>query len=261
MYPEILPLYGTFAIQSYGLAMVIGIILYCWLVLRDPRRKSLITSDQFIHFMFLGTLVALVGARILHIIHEWHTFNAWYDWLAIWHGGFSFMGGLVALVFFIPAYLRVYHIPLLPFFDLLALYAPLLQAVGRIGCFFAGCCCGIPTTSSWGVIFTNPRAQGLLNIPLHPTQLYSVFSLTTIFLILYFVVQRRATKPGQLFCWYLLLISSERFCVDFFRADREFIASHLQQIFSIHQLIALGLFFFSMLLCAYVSLYTPTKNK
>ena len=38
-------------------------------------------------------------------------------------------------------------------------------AVGRIACFFGGCCYGVPTTLPWGVLFHD-------NIPRHPTQLY-----------------------------------------------------------------------------------------
>jgi phosphatidylglycerol:prolipoprotein diacylglycerol transferase len=42
-------------------------------------------------------------------------------------------------------------------------------AVGRLGCFLAGCCYGSPTDLPWGVVFPDlgPPAR-------HPVQLYSV---------------------------------------------------------------------------------------
>ena len=50
------------------------------------------------------------------------------------------------------------------------------HVIGRLGCFFAGCCYGRPTDVPWAVTFTNRYAAHNvgtpLNVPLHPTQLY-----------------------------------------------------------------------------------------
>lgn len=39
------------------------------------------------------------------------------------------------------------------------------MAVGRLGCFFAGCCCGRPTASRWGVFSTDQQPVGARRIP------------------------------------------------------------------------------------------------
>lgn len=253
MCPEILPIYGQFSIQSYGLALALGLMIFCGLVLRDPRRKKLVTSEQFINIVTLGMVCAIVGARALHIMHEWSTYDSIVQWVLLWHGGLSFLGGLLLVLLVVPIYVRFLKVPLLPLFDLLAVYVPIPMAIGRIGCLLGGCCCGIPTSAPWGITFTNPCTQGALGIPLHPTQLYSAIALFVIFFMLKYSIQAHVTKPGQLFCSFIILVSLERFFVDFFRADREYLIPVPGFAISIHQLIALGLCFFALGVLVFIS--------
>ena len=87
-----------------------------------------------------------------------------------------------------------------------------------------------------------------LDIPVHPTQLYSSFALFFIFIFLNLILQKRLKKSGLIFASYLMLESSERFLVDFLRADREMITAHL----SLHQFVALFLFIASFYLFFYI---------
>src|SRR5205823_2685634 len=52
--------------------------------------------------------------------------------------------------------------------DSFALPVAIAIAIGRVGCFSAGCCYGTETTLPWGVVFAGAGSQ-----PRHPTQLYS----------------------------------------------------------------------------------------
>ncbi len=60
-----------------------------------------------------------------------------------------------------------------------AMAAPWIQALGRLRCLVQGCCHGKPSNENIGIRFTHPNSRvnkisGLLGIPLHPTQLYSI---------------------------------------------------------------------------------------
>ena len=97
-----------------------------------------------------------------------------------------------------------------------------------------------------------------MHIALHTTQLYSSLLLFIIFLSMYFVFQKIVKKPGQLICIYLILASMERFAVDFWRGDRIFFNQNslslmLTRTFSIHQLIAVGIFVTTGILFMYIS--------
>jgi phosphatidylglycerol---prolipoprotein diacylglyceryl transferase len=150
-------------------------------------------------------------------------------------------------------YLRRHHLSFWATGDLWAPALALGQALGRIGCFMAGCCFGRPTDLPWGVVFTHPNTLAPPNIPLHPTQLYSFLAGIGIFVVLMALYSRRKFA-GQIFIWYLILHSTARLFVERFRADdRGFIPGTEM---SLTQLIAALL-----LLSAIVALFILKPNQ
>ena len=147
------------------------------------------------------------------------------------------MGSIIAIALFAGTYLYSHKIPILPLLDLASNYAPLVQGFARIGCFFAGCCHGLPTASAWSIIYTDPRSLAPLNIPFFPIQLVLSACFFTLFVVLYFL-QKKYKKNGQLFALYLMGASIIRFFVDFFRGD----VVHEATLFSTYQWISLGIF-------------------
>ena len=93
----------------------------------------------------------------------------------------------------------------------------------------------------WGVRYADAKSSAPLHVPLHPTQLYSSATLFLIFLLLYFVLQRYLRRPGQLVSAYLVLMSIERFAVDFWRGDRA-LSPIFPSVISFDQLLAIGIF-------------------
>lgn len=250
---QLISLYGPFAIQSFGLFIVLGIIIFTILFLRDPRRKKLISIEQYYNGLSGAIIAGFIGGRLLYMSTNWETFGSLWNIFAFWQGGYSLLGGILALMIFVPWYLKKQEIPILPLVDLVSLYAPFLQAISRMGCFFAGCCYGIHTTSWWGI--AHDMCPGEL---LHPTQLYSAVFLFGIFLFLYLFAQYHFKKAGQLFCVYLILMSIERFIIDFWRADREFIS--LISILSLAQLLALLLLVLGICGLIYFTFSTTAKK-
>jgi phosphatidylglycerol:prolipoprotein diacylglycerol transferase len=251
MKSELLHIYGPFSIHSYGLFIVIGIVLFMELIKRDERFKALNIRAIFTNVVIAGGFIGLLGGRILFLLTEQETLCL-SDVYRFWEGGFSVLGGIVALLVFFPWLLLYYRIPLLPFLDVVAIYAPIILSVSRIGCFFAGCCYGMPTNVPWGVCYLDRTSYAPLGVTIHPTQLYSALLLFGSFLLLYFVLRKIFLKPGQLVCSFLFLHAAERFIVDFWRADR--VMSSYVPLLSFYQLIAVGLMLF-----ACVGFYCATK--
>lgn len=239
MHRELLHLYGPLSINSFGLFIIIGLIVFSALFLSDPKRAKLISTDQYFNVLSLAILTALIGGRFLFVITHLQMMEHWWSPFEFWQGGFSLLGGVLALIMVLPLYVKNHKLKIINLLDLAAIYAPLLQSISRIGCFFAGCCFGAPTDLIFGVINPECSIMQLRSTRLHPTQLYSSFMLLGIFLLLYFVLQYYFKKPGQLICAYLFLMSFERFFVDFWRADREF--TSVSSIFSLPQLVALAI--------------------
>ncbi|MEX0672236.1 MAG: prolipoprotein diacylglyceryl transferase [Candidatus Babeliales bacterium] len=240
MYPQILHIYGPFAINSYGLMIALALMLFLWLTTRDPRRAKIISTDQLSNALMVGVVAGLLGGRLLYFLSEQHHIKTIFDFFALWQGGLSILGAIIAILICVPLYLRSQNIKILPFFDLVALYAPLLQGISRIGCFLAGCCYGIHTNLPWAFTYTNPKSLAPLCLPLHPTQLYSAASFFCIFIFMKLYGQRRYKKPGQIISLYLLFLGLERFFIDFWRGDR-LILGFTGEWLSTNQFIALGI--------------------
>lgn len=227
-------LYEPFSIYSYGLMIALGILIFIWFLQRDPKRAALVSNNQLIDILLLGIVAGFIGGRGLYLITSWSQWNELFRL-----DGFSIIGSILGILVIMPWYLKKQNIPILEMLDLLALYGPTAQVMGRIGCFLAGCCYGNITDAQWAVVYTDHESLAPLGLCLHPAQLYSAILLLIIFILLYFVFRPLCNKPGQLCTIYLFLVNAERFSTDFFRGDREFFSGEYVQQISIHQWFAL----------------------
>jgi phosphatidylglycerol---prolipoprotein diacylglyceryl transferase len=118
--------------------------------------------------------------------------------------------------------------------------------IGRIGCFFGGCCYGVHTDSIIGVTFSHPLAAATRCIqPLVPTQLISAAYLITAGLVFFYITGKIGTK-GRIFGLSAIIYSIGRFAIEFWRDDtRAFLFSLSDgQLFSVVFFTA-GLFIFA----------------
>lgn len=235
MYPKILHIYGPLYLQSYGLCIALGVAIFGWLLFKDNRRCKIMSDDQFHWLIMIGIISGVLGGRLLYCITE-RNLN-FLEFFQFWYGGFAVLGSLLGVLLVVPVVLKKHNLPVLPLLDRVAVYAPLLQSISRVGCFLAGCCYGKATMVAWAVTYTNHDCMAPVGVALHPTQLYSALILACVFGILY-TIQRWAKKDGELLMVYLILMGFERFIVDFFRDDQTYFSKKLA-FFSDHQYIAL----------------------
>jgi len=255
--PVITPLCGPLAINVYGTCIALALLLCMKLIPLNKRYSQLNLEPYFVSIIMVCIISAVIGGRLLAIVSEPTLYHHWYEWFMIWNGGFSALGSILGVTFGACMYLKKVNLPVLPVFDLMAIYAPLFQSVARLGCLFAGCCYGKQTHSFLHVMYTNKNAIAPHNIALHPTQLYSSVLLFLIFLCMYFIIQKRARYSGQLFLTYFMLASAERFVVDFWRADRIIMKNYF---LSFHQIIALIILFFSVVIMFILSKQKKTRS-
>lgn len=248
MCPVLLPIYGPFAINAYGFFIALGLVIALLLARKDPRKQALIPDDQALTLLSGSIIAAILGGRILHVLMDPSQFTAWYDIFMFWEGGSAELGGIVAVILFLLVAFPYYHLKALPIFDLASTYAPILQCFGRIGCFFAGCCYGVPSTAPWAVTYTHPLSMAPLHVALHPTQLYSALLFAAAFFLMY-GFSKYLTKPGQCLSLYLITTGVIRFMVDFWRDDRVFFdtPSSLIQTLSTYQWIAVSMVFIGII--------------
>ena len=215
---------GPITIYTYGVLVAGGVLLGLWYARRQAPRAGLRRRAVWNLgiYMIFG---ALVVSKLWLVFSDWSYYAANpRDILSIatLQSAGTFYGGVLGAALAIFLYARIQKMPLLPVFDTFAAAVPLGHAIGRLGCFAAGCCYGKPTTLPWGVTFTNETAGRLvgtpLNVPLHPTQLYEAAAEFLNFLLLVWLGGRQRFA-GQMLGAYFILYGIERGIIEFFRGD------------------------------------------
>lgn len=223
MFPQLFHI-GRFFLPTYGVLVSLGVLIGLWVSVRNSQRQGINPDDAW-NFGILVVLSGIVGAKILYIINDWSTYAAHpreiFSLNTLQAGG-VFSGGLVAAFVAAVWYVRKRHMPPLATCDAFAPGLAIGHAIGRIGCFAAGCCYGKPTAHVWGVTFTNPVAHDLVGTPLNqalePTQLFeSAVELANFFILMWMF--RRKKFDGQVFGAYLILYGVARFFLEFIRDD------------------------------------------
>ncbi len=252
--PVLFKIYGSLAINSYGLCIAIAAFIGYLLLERDLVIKQLMTLETLSNIAIFIIIAAVLGGRLLWCVENselfsWNFIQTIKNFFMFWHGGFSITGTISFVALLLPFYLHyIIRVPIVKFLDRLVIYAPLIQAISRIGCFLAGCCHGIESLMPWAISYSNKLCAAPLNIPLHPTQLYSSALLGLLFIGLY-TQQSSFKTPGKLVSIYLIGVGAERFLIDFLRADRTLIMNN----FSFIQAISCGLILTGILLWYVVS--------
>ncbi len=213
---------GSYSQATYGVLVAIAFLVALSVVARLARRAGL-NSDQVVNLGILCGLSAIVGAKLMMYLIDipYYVQNPGEILsLSTLQAGGVFYGGLIAALIASTVYMRRHRLPPLLTADVFAPGIALGHSIGRLGCFAAGCCWGLPTSLPWGVTFTNPIAHELVGVPLdiklHPTQLYESAAELIIFAILYWRI-RRPHAPGAIISLYLILYSAVRFLVEFVR--------------------------------------------
>lgn len=213
-----------FGVSSYTIFVSLGIIAGLIYYLSDTRKRNAknegaieIVSSALI-FGVIGSKIPLIfeGADIQSIIF-----------------GKSILGGLIGGMLGVMLIKRILKIKT-KMGNIIAPAVALGIAIGRLGCFFNGCCFGIPSPWGWGVDF----GDGILR---YPTQLFeSAFHLTA-FIILH-NLKTKDLKPGILFRYYVLAYFIFRFLIEFIRENPIFyFGLTLYQLICILGIVFIGL--------------------
>jgi len=221
MLPELFHL-GSFAIPTYGFLMACGFLSGLALLRRRAPTFGL-AGDDAVDLGVWVLLAGLVGAKVLLLVVEWKHFHLTdpNSLLELLRSGGVFYGGLIGALLAAAVFLRLRRISFWAVADAAAPSIALGQAIGRLGCFAAGCCWGRECHLPWAVTFTNEVAErnvGVpLGIPLHPTQLYEAAG--TLLLCLALVAFEKRRFSGETFAFYLLGYSLLRGTIELFRGD------------------------------------------
>lgn len=234
------------SISTYAIMIIAGFAagLIC-AVLR--RRVNGIRTDDLVACLFIAAAGALLGGKLFYMAQGFTGFlqlakDTGYTFFEYFRdAGLVYYGGFIGGILFLVLAAKLIKTSVWAMLDTILPSIPLMHAIGRAGCFSAGCCYGIPC--DFGVFFdASPFAPH--GVRLLPVQLIeSACLLVLFFFMLHYGKQKR--PPGKILAVYLVGYSIIRFVLEFFRYDA---FRGIYGIFSISQwvslaLIALGAFF------------------
>lgn len=217
MYPFLLPEVFGYTIPLYDLMICVGVLLMLVFVARRLENHDGLNrkqSNKLLVLLIVSLLFALFSSflfdGIFHSIKE----GKWS------FGTISFLGGLIGGVACLLVLLKfVYKADnkgIKSIMDTVIIGVVLAHAFGRIGCFLAGCCYGIPTDSFLGVVFPHGHAHDAFpGIPLFPVQLFEALFL----FVLFFVLANLKCLRGYQLETYLIAYGGWRILLELIRGD------------------------------------------
>lgn len=211
---------GNFSIPSYGLCILLGVISANLLAIYMIKKNKLDGNDFIIleAYTFLG---GFIGAKALFLIVsrdliEWARIFEFNYFNKLMQGGFVFYGGLILGLLFAFIAGKIHKINAVLYIRTFIYAIPWIHCFGRIGCYMAGCCYGIPYTGPGAVIF--PKGSlAPSDISLFPVQLVEATGLMLIaIVILLFQIKINYKYTLET---YLILYAILRFLLEYVRYD------------------------------------------
>jgi len=220
----------------YGLLMFFALALG-YLVARTLGKLERVELDKYLFSIFLGFIWALIGARIGYVIFKLDQYHSFWQMVAIWEGGLSIHGALVATAIYLFWWTRKFKFNFWQFADILTPGIALGTAIARWGNFFNQEAYGLPTSFPWKMFISpeNRFFKYAMEKFYHPTFLYESALDFFLFLLLLQIFSRDYQK-GTTALLYVAGYSLIRFFVEFLRIDSEKWA-----MLSIAQWVSLGL--------------------
>lgn len=240
MRPTLIDL-GFFEIPTYG--VLLGIAFYVSIKVAAHFGKREGYPEELFYDAGIGIMLsAMFGAKVLYLVINYQTaFQSFAMFFSELKTGFVYYGGFIGAFAFSFWFVRRRVDNQLRVFDIVVLPVPLGQAIGRLGCFCAGCCYGGPSGVPWAVTFPpgSPAVAAYgLGHHIHPTQLYSSLAGAIVFCILLLAYHRK-WFDGQVLATYLFVYAISRSILELFRGDE---ARGAVGLLSTSQMISIGLF-------------------
>ena len=224
-------------ISTFSLCIVFGILAMLLMVHMSLKKTTFnyIAEENYIYpKMVISGLIGYVSSGLFDSLLKYRVYGTFKLTGITFYGGL--IGAILALFFLLKTSQDRSKFATSQWYALLTPPFIVFHIFGRVGCFLGGCCYGKITNSRLGVVFPDNAAQNIYHYgeKCYPTQLFEAAALIFIFMLL--------TESKHKFADYILLYSTARFIIEFFRGDERGV---LSELFSPSQVVSIILFLIS----------------
>lgn len=220
------PYLNIFGLQipSYGLMMALAFIMAILLAYYRTKKAGL-DPDKLLNLAIIAILTGIAGSYLLYIFVTYSfktiiasiadgSFSVFKDGGLVYYGGFI-LAAVCCVLYLVKKKLNVAH-----YAAVVMPVIPLAHAIGRVGCFLAGCCYGKVCDTPFSVIYPVgvPVSDVPTGVPVFPVQLLESALNIILFVILLLYTKKRMKSASVIFL-YLFSYAIIRFTTELFRAD------------------------------------------
>ncbi len=213
-------------IYMYGVMITLGIIAGIALAFWSFKKRG-ISTDHIVNLALIAIPCAIIGARIYYCVF----FDRTYDFVSfidITSGGLAVYGAIIGGALAVLAYCLIRKINFLDVADALVPSLAIGQCLGRIGCYFGGCCYGQETD-----FHVFPFAVQIGDSWRLATFFYESFA-TFVICVILIVLLRKIKLKGFVFGTYFMLYGIARFFIEGVRGDSlYFLGMRVSQFLSV----------------------------
>lgn len=205
-------------IGTYGVLLSAAMLIGAFIGARACHRAGI---DWGAAVAAIGFTVAgsLLGSYVLFVLVEWAQTGSPFP--AVSQGGLVFFGAPIGGMLALKYTSRGLELPLGRFVDVCIGVVPLGHALGRLGCFFGGCCFGHAFDGPWAIRYSHEMAPGAYPpILRHPTPLYEA-ALLLLLALAFFAIPPKKIGDGRRFFVYAVAYGVIRLVIETFRGDPE----------------------------------------
>jgi len=234
---------GPVELHTWGLMLMVAFFAGTMVAyVRAPKVGA--NPDILVPLVFVSIFTAVLGSRLMHFLfaEPGLLFSDPMAFFSISQGGMAVQGGVICAVIAGMSFARWRGAPALKLVDVIAPSIALGQCLGRLGCFFAGCCHGVacpaPVSGNLvsffpggdvvltegfpfvALVFTRDVGVGsIFDVPTYPTQLWESFATFALFLFLSWMWKNARKFDGQILAGYMLIYPFIRSVIEHFRGD------------------------------------------
>lgn len=233
--------FGPIQVFSHGVFSAIGFLIAIAWFLRMSQKNHMHLEFIADHFFSL-VLFSILGSRLGYLF----VFFARYQedplsMLFLWDGGYLFWTGIIGFLLTLFYHCQKQKEKIGQWLDVIMPSAIIAFIFDAFGSFMGGSNYGKPTEMAWGIMFENPEVP--YTIPIHPVQLYVLFSLLLLLGVIY-ILHKSRMRESMIGLVSLNLYSLISLVTEYYRGDEMI----LYFDFRFTQLLQLIIFVFSLVL-------------
>lgn len=225
-------------VTYYGFLIAVGMALGVFVACKNAKFRGFKSDDIIILACYVLPL-SVIGAKLYYLTFSGQPFSFW-DIFKIWEAGLAIYGGVIGGALGLVIYCLIHKKNILDMCDIAAPSLILGQAIGRIGCYFAGCCYGIEVTDpslTWFPLSTFVHGGWHLSTFFYE----SIWDFATFLLLILLLRKNKVRQRGTIVALYFIVYGTGRAWIEALRGDSLYLgAIKVSQLLSI-LLIVLGI--------------------